>query len=69
MDTTNPVLAGILERLETERQAKDRAERDIRDANDRYATADANVRALERLISLYEVYAANGDYSRSAARD
>lgn len=58
------VLAGIKARLDRERAEATRAEREIRDANDRYARATDNAKALERLLELYERYAANGDFER-----
>ncbi len=66
-DTTGPVLSGILARLQAERDAMARAERDLRDANDRYSAAHDNARALERLAELFRTYATNGDFTRSAA--
>lgn len=61
----NPILRGIRQRLEAEKQTAASAERDIRAANDRYAKAMANAKALESLLGLYDTYAKNGDFTNS----
>lgn len=63
MDGTN-VVEGIKVRLAHEKAEAARAEREIRDANDRYARATENAKGLERLLDLYEKYATNSDFDR-----
>lgn len=53
------ILAGIKARLQEAQERRSAAERDIRDANDRYASADREIKALELLLPLFEAYAKN----------
>ena len=60
----HPVITGIKVRLEAEREARNQAERDVREANARYARAAENAKKLEQLLELFRVYAANGEFDK-----